>query len=85
MDKYQVIVGNIGTVYSGNDDVEACKIFGEYVEQSESGIGRAGNESVTLMDNDEIALEHDTERDYYDELDNFLEDTLGQDAKYFKE
>jgi hypothetical protein len=46
---FEVIVGNIGSVYSGPSLVEAHRIFDEYVSQSRSGYGRAGGETVTLV------------------------------------
>lgn len=53
--EYIVIVGNIGTVYSGTDPMKAQSSYAEYVGQSVSGIGRASGEDVTLMcDGDEI-------------------------------
>ena len=63
---YEVIIGNIGTVYDGEDKVEALKHYTEYVEQSKSGHGRAGHEPVTLMLNGEISQEH-----YGDLPDNY--------------
>lgn len=53
-EEYDVIVGNIGNVYSGTDEDKARATYKEYVEQSKSGVGRAGGEDVTLMLNDEI-------------------------------
>jgi hypothetical protein len=58
MSKYQVIVGNIGMVYDGNNPVEASRTYGEYKSQSESGVGRAGCEDVTLLENGEPKYEH---------------------------
>jgi hypothetical protein len=55
---YQVIVGNIGTVYDGGDLKEAHKAFDEYEAQSENGYGRASGESVALFDGEEILREH---------------------------
>lgn len=55
---YEVIVGNIGKVYSGHSSVEANETYQEYADMSERGFGRAGNESVTLLKNDEIVIEH---------------------------
>lgn len=55
---YQVIVGNIGTVYSGNTEQTACDIFDEYVKMSQAPYGRASGESVTLMMDGEVALGH---------------------------
>jgi hypothetical protein len=57
-DMYQVTVGNIGTVYDGDSLEEAEFAYKEYVEQSESGRGRAGNEEVTLWDGGEIMEYH---------------------------
>jgi hypothetical protein len=53
MARYEVICGNIGTVYDGNNPVEARRIYGIYKEQSETGYGRAGGESVTIMEDGE--------------------------------
>lgn len=58
MERYQVIVGNIGTVYDGKNMIDANRTYGEYKRQSQSGYGRAGGEDVTLMDNNEIKYEH---------------------------
>lgn len=58
---YEVVVGNIGSVYKGTDKDEAGRVFDEYRDQSKSGVGRAGNESVTLFDNNEIDREHEPE------------------------
>ena len=55
--RYEVIVGNIGTVYDGNDLAEANRKFDTYVEQSKSGRGRAGGEDVTIMTNGEPTRE----------------------------
>jgi hypothetical protein len=56
---FEVIVGNIGTVYQGNNFMVACSKFTTYVKQSQSGVGRAGNESVTLFHKGEIRKEYD--------------------------
>ena len=61
--RYQVIVGNIGTVYDGDSWNEAKKTYGEYKRISQSGVGRAGGESVTLMDGEEIKYEHFGDQD----------------------
>ena len=49
MDRFQVLVGNIGQVYAGDDWREATRIYGEYKRQSENEFGRAAGEDVTLM------------------------------------
>jgi hypothetical protein len=56
--KYEVVVGNIGTVYSGNNGSEADSIYDTYVKQSLSKSGRAGNETVTMFFEDAIEKEH---------------------------
>ena len=70
----KVIVGNIGTVYSGSDKAEADKQFdayvvahfiklveqgGEHVQASQAEYGRAANETVTMMVDDEIYQEYE--------------------------
>mgnify|MGYP001497716173 CR=1 FL=1 len=69
---YSVIVGNIGTVYSGTNLRNARFHAREYVDQSKRGYGRASGESVTVMQDDEIldeyigslaATEHDEDED----------------------
>lgn len=57
MDKYEVIVGNIGTVYSGTDRNAADAKFEAYVELASSGMGRAAGETVTMMRDGEIYME----------------------------
>lgn len=47
--EYEVIVGNIGTVYSGGSISQAKSKFATYVKQSKSDSGRAGGEDVTIM------------------------------------
>ena len=47
--KYEVIVGNIGTVYSGYDEAEANDIFATYREIASKPYGRACGCEVTLM------------------------------------
>lgn len=54
---YEVIVGNIGSVYSGDDYSEACRIYGEYCHLSSEGYGRADGESVFLLEDGEPAEE----------------------------
>jgi hypothetical protein len=47
--KYEVIVGNIGTVYAGSDRTKALDTYREYVDQSSSRVGRAGGEEVNFL------------------------------------
>jgi hypothetical protein len=46
MNKHQIIVGNIGTVYDGNLLKEAMITYSEYLKQSKAGYGKASGESV---------------------------------------
>lgn len=55
---FSVIVGNIGTVYDGNSQTEAQRVYAAYVADSINGIGRAANEEVTLWVDGEIIAEH---------------------------
>ncbi len=54
---YEIIVGNIGSVYRGADIKKARRTFNEYKRQSKSGFGRAGHETVTFLENDEPVKE----------------------------
>jgi hypothetical protein len=59
MSKFQVIVGNIGTVYDGNNFTVASTTFNQYVKASKAQDGRASGESVVLMHNNKIRKEHE--------------------------
>ena len=50
MKRYEVIVGNVGTVFTTDIERDARREFNEYVAISKRNIGRAGGEGVTLMD-----------------------------------
>lgn len=85
MNKFQVVVGNLGTVYDGNDEKEACDTYDDYVSQSKNNYGRAGNEDVTLFEDGEPSDEH--YGDCEERLDNLncfccmLEGKHGDDVK----
>jgi ribosomal protein L10 len=63
---YQVIVGNIGIVYEGDNPSDALQIYKTYKKQSSEGYGRASHEDVYLAEkklgdgfmNTEIIQEH---------------------------
>ena len=55
---YDVVVGNIGTVYTGGCHRFADEHYSEYVTQSKTGYGRAGGEDVTILKNGEIVREY---------------------------
>jgi hypothetical protein len=59
MPTYEVVVGNIGTVYVGPWLREAVQNFDVYVDQSLASRGmRASGESVTFLCDGEIVMEH---------------------------
>lgn len=49
MSKYEVIVSNVGTVYSGDDSVRAGKDYNECMQLSKDNYGRFAGESVMFM------------------------------------
>jgi hypothetical protein len=55
---FQVVVGNIGTVYSGNQLRVALETYRDYRKLSKEERGRAGGEPVTLFHNNEIMREY---------------------------
>ena len=57
--RYEVIVGNIGRVYTGDDRRTAVKDFTHYREMSLKRVGRAADEQVTLWDGGEPTMEYD--------------------------
>ena len=60
MAKYQVIVGNVGTVYDGDDGAQALREFKESLDLSKnSEFGRFAGEEVTMMIDDFAALSND--------------------------
>ncbi len=58
MNHYQVLVGNIGQVYEGYNQISAWSFFNDYKRMSQNNTGRAGNENVYLTENEEIIEEH---------------------------
>ena len=59
MKLYEVIVGNIGCVYSGPDESAALQAYHTYVRDSKNQYGRAAGESVTLLEDGDIIKEHE--------------------------
>jgi len=55
---HEIIVGNVGNVYHGCDDVEASKAYEEYCKQSKENYGRASGESVVWLKDSEIYKEY---------------------------
>ena len=58
--RYEVIVGNIGSVIATDDYSEAYQVFDEYCSQSRAGYGRAGVHVilVELLDQGESLHQH---------------------------
>lgn len=56
--QYEVVVGNIGTTYSGVLLKEALTHYSEYKSQSVNDYGRAAGEQVTLFKDGEPLYEH---------------------------
>lgn len=57
-DKFEVVVGNLGVVYTGNSGFDAKTKYNTYVGQSRRNEGRAAGESVYLMKNGSPIQEH---------------------------
>ncbi len=55
----EIVVGNIGTVYSGDSWSEAKETYWNYVEQSKAKRGRAAGEDVTWFLDGEIHKEYE--------------------------
>jgi hypothetical protein len=58
MAMYEVIVGNIGLVYTGSNGFTANVVYGTYKRQSKEGRGRAAGEDVTALRDGEIFHEY---------------------------
>lgn len=55
---YEVVVGNVGTVYRGSNRRHAEREFRDYVHQSKHAMGRADGESVTIFADGEVVREY---------------------------
>lgn len=58
MPQYQVIVSNVGTVYTGTSRAMAYHEWDTYRKASQAQYGRIAGESVTLMSDGEIIEEY---------------------------
>lgn len=56
--KYEVIVGNIGTVFETDNKRAAQTVYEDYVERSKSNFGRGANQAVVMMFDGEIEAEY---------------------------
>ena len=87
MDRYTLVVGNVGTVYDGDSLETAIKDFDEYVILSNDNHGRAGGEDVTLFKNDEILKEHQGFISYaWERMEQefYTQEELKEEAKHFE-
>lgn len=57
-DNWTVLVSNIGQVLDTTEEESARDTYWHYVDASKLGIGRAGNEQVTLCRNGEPIREY---------------------------
>lgn len=55
---YEVFVGNVGSVYEGDDRQAADQTFQTYVELSKYGQGRASQEEVVLFQDGHVIEEY---------------------------
>jgi len=55
---WEVIVSNVGTIVPTLDEQEARDSYDAYVELAKASFGRAAGESVTLVHDGEIVMEH---------------------------
>ena len=60
---FEVIVGNVGSIYYGNDSEIATERFDTYMDLSLNGYGRTAYETVTLMKDEEIIRTFIEEKD----------------------
>ena len=58
MSTITIIVGNVGTVLETTDAKEASDVYRHYCEASDRGNGRMARESVTILSDGELTLEH---------------------------
>lgn len=56
--EYEVIVGNVGTVYRGTQRWEALVAYRTYRLQSYFDVGRTGNEEITLIEDGELIYQY---------------------------
>lgn len=72
--KWEVIVGNLGTVFSGSNGFIAINDFNSWVQESKTEGRRVTDEPVTLMKDDEPYREYDPDDGWF-----FVEvtDTMG--------
>jgi hypothetical protein len=60
--RFEVVVGNVGTVHSGGEGMEAVRVFERYRAMSKDGVGRSAGEVVTLVVDGEVEMEFHPDR-----------------------
>lgn len=58
IDRFEILISNIGTVYKGNNRMEAENEYRECCETVDMPYGRASGENVTFMVDGDIHREH---------------------------
>ena len=58
IDRFQISVSNIGTIYSGSDRTKANIEFTECCQMVDSHYGRTSGETVTFMADGDVHAEH---------------------------
>lgn len=71
MSQYEVVVGNVGTIYSGSSKKEATKRYNSAVKSSKLNSGRDAGESVTLFCDSDICKEHVGPQSYMEEAETW--------------
>jgi len=55
---FEITVGNIGSVWTGSNFMQAETKFASWVKDSKTGLGRSGGEDVTLFHCGKIRREY---------------------------
>jgi len=58
LNRYEVMVGNVGTVHRGDDAKKAAELYDVLVDESKTGGGRASGEPVYLFDSGVLVREY---------------------------
>ena len=56
--RFQVIVGNVGTVYDSDNERNALFCARTYIDRSKNRTGRVSGEPVTVFDSGEIIIDY---------------------------
>jgi hypothetical protein len=56
--RYEVIVGNVGSVYNGDSEASARAVYNSYVRAADGDVGRAAGKDVTLLGDHKIIESH---------------------------